>query len=495
MDQLIFALQQAHRTNGADFPDGSVIVTHAYGNLKNTVTRNKMNIHLHLIKYNFVKVAHAVGPKVHRMPSDEDKRNLQLCYQRALDGLIENNGHTIAFPLISTGAFGYPRGLAAIAAFEAVLKWLAETPSAAQVYSILFVAFRPPDERLVKDVLLMAKRSIVASTRPTRAHHIQQRSTNDMQDAFSPSTSVVPETPPHLTRLHSVVPETPSDLPRLQEVLGDGDCFFRSICFSLFGCDNQVNSDALRKSMGNLLLSIVEDSSNFPPNNYNSHEAFLAHLRLALLEFDSPEWFNQSLTAYAQHLQTPFRSGGQWAQLDDGFLAAILLQRPVVILRPMLPQDVLVNAATSWDNTTLPQQINAYFPDGIVMTMPRSVAHQELSNFVMRNDDGEGHIVERIVTNSAILWYNGINHFQPLVVDASPALNEESSIQGRLSPSLSFVQFECCRGGVYFITEQRMQGRLSPSHSFVQSEYSHKPFQPPKQHSNLFKQFGDVKKS
>lgn len=63
-------------------------------------------------------VIHCLGPVFGRdEPSDELLAN---CYQNALDLAEENQIMSIAFPAISTGAFGYPLKDAAKVAFEAI---------------------------------------------------------------------------------------------------------------------------------------------------------------------------------------------------------------------------------------------------------------------------------------------------------------------------------------------------------------------------------------
>src|SRR5947207_4903422 len=52
-------------------------------------------------------VIHTVGPVWHGGKHDEDEL-LARCYRNALQLALENNVKTIAFPAISTGAYGFP---------------------------------------------------------------------------------------------------------------------------------------------------------------------------------------------------------------------------------------------------------------------------------------------------------------------------------------------------------------------------------------------------
>lgn len=85
-------------------------------------------------------VIHCLGPVYGRdTPSDE---LLAACYREALR-LAEDNGiRSIAFPAISTGAFGYPAEEAA----EIALRTMAETlPGASTVKHVRFVLFGDSD--------------------------------------------------------------------------------------------------------------------------------------------------------------------------------------------------------------------------------------------------------------------------------------------------------------------------------------------------------------
>jgi len=70
-------------------------------------------------------VIHAVGPRY----SEEDPNQVALLgksYRAALD-LCESSGlSTVAFPLISSGIFGYPRQEALQIATNAILSWLSD---------------------------------------------------------------------------------------------------------------------------------------------------------------------------------------------------------------------------------------------------------------------------------------------------------------------------------------------------------------------------------
>ncbi len=70
-------------------------------------------------------VIHTVGPVWRGGTQNEDK-TLAGCYTESLQIAEEKQLKSIAFPSISTGAFGYPVDLAAEVAIEAVISFLRE---------------------------------------------------------------------------------------------------------------------------------------------------------------------------------------------------------------------------------------------------------------------------------------------------------------------------------------------------------------------------------
>lgn len=93
-------------------------------------------------------VIHCLGP-VYGRDKPEDKL-LGDCYHNALDLAEEEGIASIAFPAISTGAFGYPVRDAAVVAFEVVQEKL---PELEQVQKIHFVLFNNHDLEVHIDVL------------------------------------------------------------------------------------------------------------------------------------------------------------------------------------------------------------------------------------------------------------------------------------------------------------------------------------------------------
>ena len=86
-------------------------------------------------------VIHTVGPVYGRGGKDKAQL-LAACYRNSLQLARDNGLHTIAFPAISTGVYGYPLDEAAQVASGAIEKFLSETPA---IQEIRLVFFSPSD--------------------------------------------------------------------------------------------------------------------------------------------------------------------------------------------------------------------------------------------------------------------------------------------------------------------------------------------------------------
>ena len=82
-------------------------------------------------------VIHTVGP-IYGRHNGREAELLANCYFNSLALAVENNLKTIAFPAISTGAYGYPKHEAAAAASKAVQNFLLRDDTLEEVRFVFF---------------------------------------------------------------------------------------------------------------------------------------------------------------------------------------------------------------------------------------------------------------------------------------------------------------------------------------------------------------------
>lgn len=82
-------------------------------------------------------VIHTVGPVWRGGHAREDEL-LASCYRTALKLAVDHNVRSIAFPCISTGAYGFPFDKAAQIAYKTIREFLSADPVIAKVYLACF---------------------------------------------------------------------------------------------------------------------------------------------------------------------------------------------------------------------------------------------------------------------------------------------------------------------------------------------------------------------
>jgi O-acetyl-ADP-ribose deacetylase len=82
-------------------------------------------------------VIHTVGPVWQGGDAGEEDL-LRSAYRNSLALAAEHEARTVAFPSISTGAYGYPIERAARTAFRTVRDWAGENPAPGEVRFVLF---------------------------------------------------------------------------------------------------------------------------------------------------------------------------------------------------------------------------------------------------------------------------------------------------------------------------------------------------------------------
>lgn len=89
-------------------------------------------------------VIHTVGPVYARQSPSNSRALLQAAYRNSLHEAVRHRCRTVAFPSLSTGAYGYPVADASAAALEQVAAFLLG-PHGADIDQVIFCTFSPED--------------------------------------------------------------------------------------------------------------------------------------------------------------------------------------------------------------------------------------------------------------------------------------------------------------------------------------------------------------
>ncbi|KAL3072091.1 hypothetical protein niasHT_036318 [Heterodera trifolii] len=429
-------------SNGGPIADGCVIMTPTFGALANDV------------QY----IAHAIGPRVGGTVTDRQKQTLASCYRNALDLLSDtkmkagkNEPRSIAFPSIATGAFRFPRKEATQIAISSILNWLAARPQGSpDIDEIRLVAFQEADFKLYKLILEQVKRQLNAPRRST------PRSAHPSQLSSSPAVTPVTGLSNKIGRLlfdrttHSTSPPAtkkrapqrttatqntedfceiidevaaipgPSNMRpaqvssqqsrqvRIQNVIGDGSCFFRAIVNALVGEDSELYAGNLRRHLFMTLGRMVADPNCYP-KGFTSREEFM--------DFAQAFFCGEDVT-FDQYIAGRLRPN-DWAASADAFLAAILLQQTIVVVVPLYYTHLLPGQereSVEYFDSRYRHRLEIYFPDGQRLMVHQDFPDEQFGNFTATQGPGE----QRQVIDPVVIWYNGTNHYQTVVLPSRP---------------------------------------------------------------------------
>lgn len=95
-------------------------------------------------------VIHAVGPVYGQ--SDNDAELLSSCYWQSLNLAEEKSLNSIAFPLISTGIYGYPKEEAVRIAVDSIQEFFKDN-HASSIEHVILCAYNEEDAKLVSKIL------------------------------------------------------------------------------------------------------------------------------------------------------------------------------------------------------------------------------------------------------------------------------------------------------------------------------------------------------
>ena len=109
-------------------------------------------------------IIHTVGP-IYEDGKHGEKALLESCYRESLAFAKEHNCKTVAFPLISSGVYGYPKDQALKVAIDVISDFLLENEM--KIYIVIFdKAAYKISEKLFSDIAEYIDDNYVVGTRP-----------------------------------------------------------------------------------------------------------------------------------------------------------------------------------------------------------------------------------------------------------------------------------------------------------------------------------------
>lgn len=210
-------------------------------------------------------VIHAAGPVYKKQSAEQSEKLLRSAYMRSLDLALENGCESIAFPLISSGIYGYPKEEALQTAVSAIKEFLAEHDM--EVYLVIFdrASFS------VSEKLLGAVESYI-DEKYVDAHFVDNREVSDM----------LCET----TQLLLGEPGSAMKLSGLDDLIDDLDEPFNTTLLRLIDAKGKTDSEVYKRAnIDRKLFSKIRTGKGYMPGK-RTILALAVALELTLKETD-----------------------------------------------------------------------------------------------------------------------------------------------------------------------------------------------------------------
>lgn len=234
-------------------------------------------------------VFHAVGP-VWQDGLHGEAALLQSCYENALKLALVHNCESIAFPLMATGNYGFPKPLALQIALKVFSRFLLQHEM--QIYLVVFdkTAFALSesliasvesyiDEHYIQDALedeyTLSDGRVDEAERRMRLRYARALRAEKRAEEILESTCVYDEAPAHLVTVKASVPS-------LEELLEKTDAGFSETLLKLIDKTGKKDSDIYKKAnVDRKLFSKIRNNPNYRPTKMTA-VAFALALELDL---------------------------------------------------------------------------------------------------------------------------------------------------------------------------------------------------------------------
>ena len=232
-------------------------------------------------------VIHTVGPVWHGGTNGE-KELLSSCYRRSLELAAENGCESVAFPMISTGAYGYPKDRALAVAVDEITAFLMDHEMT--VYLVIFGHEELiTGKKLFREIReyiddLYAEKHYHANLESGRRRRWQEDEEAALELDLEISESIANQDVFGITPAPAAVPKESASMPDWKKIITQTDEGFSEALIRLIGEKGMTEVQCYKKAnVDRKLFSKIISNPDYRPSK-PTVLAFAVALKLSLRE-------------------------------------------------------------------------------------------------------------------------------------------------------------------------------------------------------------------
>ena len=204
-------------------------------------------------------VVHTVGP-VWRSGYTGEEQLLRSCYRNSLLLARSVDAKSVAFPLISTGVYGYPKDQALRVAMDTISRFLLETDDDMMVYLVVFS----------RDAVQISQKLFADVRQYIDDHYVERQppeSRRNLFGMFRPSAPAARPAPPPVERTAPLWDAMPSCAPSsLEDELDQMDESFSQMVLRKIAQKGMKNAECYKKAnLDKKLFSKINNDIHYKP--------------------------------------------------------------------------------------------------------------------------------------------------------------------------------------------------------------------------------------
>ncbi len=223
-------------------------------------------------------VIHAAGPVYRQWNKEQNEQNLRAAYTNSLKRAVENKCESIAFPLISSGIYGYPKDEALQVAISAIQDFLTDHD-----LDVTLVVFDKSAFTVSRELLGAVKSYI--DEHYVAEHHIRRRQLLDVEryTLYKSEESVDRYNEPAFNEMLSQSAGAPAPL---DDLVGNLDEPFSQMLLRLIDAKEMTDVEVYKRAnLDRKLFSKIRSNKGYMPSKRTAIALAVA-LELSLKETD-----------------------------------------------------------------------------------------------------------------------------------------------------------------------------------------------------------------